>query len=273
MKKVFFSIALGVLSTAGMNAQTGTPDAKTNSDQHTPVDGEQHCLSEADEQTWSTFGLTADQITRVNDIQRRYQAQKHHDRGTEDTMRGTLDDRATPATATDVQTGTIGTDRATGTNTTEGSTTGTDRNTGTTGGTDRHATTTGTTSTARTGGTGTDRTSGTTGTTTTSETDRNSTTTGTDRTNPRGTTGTTGTERETGTTGSDTHGTTRSTTETYGNAGSTRTTDQLGYDDTYKESMERELRTVLTTEQFDRYQAWCQDQDASRGDRNMDMDR
>ncbi len=71
------------------------------------------------------------------------------------------------------------------------------------------------------------------------------------------------TDRRTGTTGTDTHGTTATG----------RTTDELGYDDTYDEAMERELQTVLTNEQYDRYKAWCQDQDNMRGDSNTDMDR
>jgi hypothetical protein len=205
MKKVITSMALAVLC-IGVSAQTTTTTTGTT------TGGDQNCIAMADEQTWSTLGLNQDQVRRVKEIQTRYKGAKHMDRGTENTMRGTSDDRATPPTGT-TGTGTTGTDRA-----------------GTTG-------TTGTTGTDRTGTTGT---------------------TGTDR---AGTTGTTGTDRAgtTGTTGKDHSGTMG------------KSSDQLGYDDSNKEAMERELRTVLTTQQFDRYQEWCQDQDATRGGRdNMD---
>lgn len=225
MNKIVISMALAVFGTAGVHAQTaGSNSSNTN----TTSTGEQHCLAQADEKTWSNLGLNQDQVTRVKEIQMRYKTM-NKDRGTENTMRGTSDDKATPKDtdrsmgSTSGTTGTTGTDRTTGTSGTIG-TTGTDRTTGTTG------------------TTGTDRSSGTAGTT------------GTDRGTATGTTGSTGT---------DTHGTT-----TTG-----RDSDQLGYDDTDQEAMERELRTVLTTAQFDRYKEWCQDQDPSRGDSNTDMDR
>ena len=216
MNKIAITLTLAAFGTAAYAQEaTGTKSTATTTTHTstTVVTGDEHCLAQADEKTWNTLGLNQDQITRVEEIQKRYAAM-NTDRGTENTMRGTSEDSATPKD----------TDRSMGS--------GTDRDQGTTGttGSDRNATT------------GSD--------------DRMTNTTG--RNSTEGTTTTT-----TGRTGTDKHGTT-----TTG-----RDSDQLGYDDTHKEAMERELRTVLTTAQFDRYKEWCQDQDSSRGDSNTDMDR
>ena len=209
MKNVSTSIAMLALC-ATVTAQTGSTDTTGTNSTEDRNSTDQNCLVQADDKTWSNLGLTQDQINRVKDIQHRYKTDNYHQgvRGTEETMRGTQEDRAIPTT------GTTGMDRGTGTNS--------DRTTGTTG-------------------TGTDHTTGTTGTTGTTEIDR---TTG-------NTTGATGT----------------GTNKTGDSSG------QLGYDDNTQEAMERELRTVLTTAQFDLYQEWCQDHDNTRGDRETDMDR
>jgi hypothetical protein len=254
MKTVVTSLALAAIFGASAHAQTAGSGTGTQ----TTAGGEQHCLTQADAQTWSSLGLTTDQVQRVKEIQMRYKG--HSDRGTENTMRGTRDDRATPTTGTTGSgTGTTGTGTTgtTGTGTTGTGTTGTgNTGTGTTG--------TGTTGTGTTG-------TGTTGTGTTGTGTTGTGTTGTGTTGT-GTTGTTGTGT-TGTTGSHTHGTGAAGSHTHGTGTAAGTSGgQLGYDDTQKEAMERELRTVLTTAQYERYQEWCQEQDATRGDRN-DMDR
>ena len=208
MNKLVISMALAALGTAGAYAQGTTTSTSAN------TGSDQHCLAQADDKTWSSLGLNEDQIKRVKEIQKRYKDQDT-DRGTENTMRGTSEDSATPKD--------------------------TDRSVGSTSGT-----------------TGTDRTTSTSGTTGSDSKIDPKSTVDTDRTS-----GSTTTDRTTGTTGKDMHGTTSNG----------RDSDQLGYDDSNKEAMERELRTVLTTAQFDRYQEWCQDQDSSRGDSNTDMDR
>lgn len=181
-------MSLITLLAAGANAQSGT----TNTEDKAAVTyDERYCLAQADEQTWTQLGLTNDQIEQVKELQMQYRDAKHEDRGTENTMRGTADDEATPVPEERPA-------REIATPETEGK--------GLINARDEDA-----------------------------EADEEK--------------------------------------EIYGHTGTTRTTDQLGYDDTFKEAMDRDLKDVLTTEQFDRYKEWCEYQNSPRGDRNTDMDR
>src|SRR5688500_3240640 len=90
MNKQVITIALSMLCGTWVQAQ-GTTTNSTTTTKNDP-----HCLAQADDHTWSNLGLNEDQITRVKEIQTRYQAKSTMDRGTENTMRGTSDDKATP---------------------------------------------------------------------------------------------------------------------------------------------------------------------------------
>ena len=56
MNKLVISMALALLGTAGAYAQ-GTTTTSTTSNS-----GDQHCLAQADDRTWSSLGLNEDQV-------------------------------------------------------------------------------------------------------------------------------------------------------------------------------------------------------------------